>query len=120
MKFTATFFALAAAVLPALAAPAAEAEAAALQKRDNTIYVCTGESWDGQCVLYYPNWNQCYPWSALGLSGLGSWGPSSGTYCILYTGDDCDGTASDTFTDPGYAPVPGFWQYNTQTWKCWW
>lgn len=42
MKFTLALIAVAATILPALAAPTAEAEAQ-LEKRDNTVYVCTGE-----------------------------------------------------------------------------
>lgn len=101
MKFTVALFAVAAAMLPAMASPVAEPEAqpAELEKRTNNIYVCSGtyvlvtilsrpitsmtdcghRNWSGQCVSYDPPYNECQPWSALGLSGLGSWGPSEGT-----------------------------------------
>ena len=73
-----------------------------LEKRANTVFVCEKEyvsvifaafylvltiacnsNWSGRCVTYTPEWNKCMPWSALGLSGLGSWGPSSGTLFLV-------------------------------------
>lgn len=42
MKLTVALLALTAALLPAIAAPAPEAVAAEVAKRDNTIYVCSG------------------------------------------------------------------------------
>jgi len=119
MKFSAAFVVLAAALAPALA-PAFAAPTEELQKRENTIYVCTGDDWDWTCITYDPIYNQCQPFSDIGLEGYQSWGPSSGTYCIWYSGAGCTGTASDAFTDPGYAPVPGYWVYNTASFKCWW
>ncbi|KAI0686033.1 hypothetical protein BC835DRAFT_1309680 [Cytidiella melzeri] len=138
MKFSAALIALVAASLPALAVPTAEPEPvpapvsvelagreatpAELEKRDNNIYVCEGSGFTGRCVTYYPDWNVCAPWSALGLSGLQAWGPGEGVYCIWYN-EPCgssDVTASDTFTYPGFSTVPGYWQFNTQSWKCWW
>ncbi|KAI0686034.1 hypothetical protein BC835DRAFT_476867 [Cytidiella melzeri] len=121
MKFSTTLIALVAASLPALAVPNAEPEPVPAP-RDNNVYVCEGAGFTGRCVLYAPEWNVCTPWSALGLSGLQAWGPGEGVYCIWYN-KPCGSsgtTGSDTFTYPGFSTVPGYWQYNTQSWKCWW
>lgn len=99
MKFTVAIFAIATTTLPVLSTPVAEPQLATdVGKRDHTIYVCSGEyapfifklisadahnvsdycdrrNWTGQCVTYTPPYNQCEPFSALGVSGLGSWAP---------------------------------------------
>ncbi|KAI0090085.1 hypothetical protein BDY19DRAFT_992325 [Irpex rosettiformis] len=136
MKLSTAFLTVVAAVaLPVLAVPSPVAEPAVgdaldvvsrdaneLEKRDNSIYVCTGQGFTGQCTNYFPTYNVCTPWSALGLSGLGSWGPAQGVYCIWYNKPcgSSDTTGSDSFTYPGFSSVPGYWQFNTQSWKCWW
>ncbi|KAF9564018.1 hypothetical protein CPC08DRAFT_721232 [Agrocybe pediades] len=119
MQLTITF-AMLMSVLSALAAPAPEAaEVEQLEKRTLNVHVCQNANWNGPCVDFHTNFNQCYPFSALGLSGYQSFGPDSGTTCLWYTGPACTGTQSDAVNFPGFAVVPGFWQSNTQSFKCW-
>ncbi|KAH6918363.1 hypothetical protein BKA70DRAFT_1246972 [Coprinopsis sp. MPI-PUGE-AT-0042] len=118
MKFSAVFTAFAiAAATPALAAPAAEAEANQLEKRDLSIRVFSNGS--GRCVDYRPIWNTCAAFSAIGVSGYQTWRVGSGSTCLWYTGAGCTGTQSGAVNSPGYEVVPGFWQFNTASWKCW-
>ncbi|RDB14581.1 hypothetical protein Hypma_016413 [Hypsizygus marmoreus] len=120
MKFSAVFVALVTSVLPVLAAPAPEAAAAAeIQKRDLSVYVCEHANWGPRCVTIFPPWNVCQPFSATGLPGYQSWGPGEGTTCLWYTGGSCTGTQSDAVNYPGFSTVPGFWQFNTASFKCW-
>ena len=110
MQFSTLVAALAAvAVLPAMALPTAEAEALTepqaldhIEKRVHNMHVCEksyvsvissalhlmltivcNRNWGGRCVTYTPQWNECTSWAALGLIGLGSWGPSSGTLFLV-------------------------------------
>ncbi|KAF9564014.1 hypothetical protein CPC08DRAFT_721228 [Agrocybe pediades] len=95
-------------VLPALAAPAG---AEAVDCRSRTAREARPQ---------HPRLPECcYPFSALGLSGYQSFGPDQGTTCLWYTGAGCTGTQSDAVQYPGYGVVPGFWQSNTQSFKCW-
>jgi hypothetical protein len=45
--------------------------------------------------------------------------PFLGSTCLWYTGAGCTGTQSGAVNAPGYEVVPGFWQFNTASWKCW-
>ncbi|KAH6914677.1 hypothetical protein BKA70DRAFT_1256749 [Coprinopsis sp. MPI-PUGE-AT-0042] len=120
MKFSTVFTAFAiAAATPALAAPAAEVEANQLEKRDLSIRVCEGSNGSGRCVDYRPIWNTCAAFSAIGVSGYQTWRVGSGSTCLWYTGAGCTGTQSGAVNSPGYEVVPGFWQFNTASWKCW-
>lgn len=42
-----------------------------------------------------------------------------GVTCLWYTGGSCTGTQSDYVNYPGWSTVPGFWQFNTASYKCW-
>ncbi|KAF9465365.1 hypothetical protein BDZ94DRAFT_1234763 [Collybia nuda] len=121
MKFSTALVALAATVVPALSAPAAEAAVEAHEevKRDFSFYICEQAEWHGRCNTIYPPWNVCQPFSATGLSGYQAFGPASGVTCLWYTGGSCTGTQSDYVTYPGWSTVPGFWQFNTASYKCW-
>ncbi|KAF9564019.1 hypothetical protein CPC08DRAFT_816183 [Agrocybe pediades] len=112
-------FAMLATVIPTLAAPSgAESEVEQLEKRTLNVFACQNENFVAPCVNFHTNFNQCYPFSALGLSGYQSFGPDQGTTCLWYTQAGCTGTQSDAVQFPGFTTVPGFWQSNTQSFKC--
>ncbi|GLB38696.1 hypothetical protein LshimejAT787_0505610 [Lyophyllum shimeji] len=118
MKFSTLFVALAATLSSVVAAPAPEA-AGELERRDLSVRVCANANWQPPCNTIFPPWNVCQPFSATGLSGYQSFGPGTGTTCLWYTGPDCTGTQSGAVNYPGWAEVPGFWQFNTASFKCW-
>ncbi|KAH6909333.1 hypothetical protein BKA70DRAFT_1278234 [Coprinopsis sp. MPI-PUGE-AT-0042] len=107
-------------VAPAFAAPAAKAEAEAktIEKRDLSIQVCEGPNGSGRCVDYRPIFNQCTAFSAIGVQGYQTWRVGSGTTCLWYTQQGCNGVQSGAVNSPGYEVAPAFWQFNTQSWKC--
>ncbi|KAF8253315.1 hypothetical protein K440DRAFT_657300 [Wilcoxina mikolae CBS 423.85] len=98
-----------------LASPIPEAAPdASLAKRSYGVYICDKPNWSGTCNHYYPPYNQCQNYLAFtGLTGLGAFGPDSGTVCLWYNADNCGGTSSDYTYYPGWADVPAYWKFHT-------
>lgn len=91
------------------------------------VYFCPAYDWQGQAGLgcSYAIWgnNQCINTNPSTYRyTLSAIGPDSGTWCRLYTGENCGTGASVAFTNPGMGRLDGYWSPwndNTYSIRCW-
>ncbi|CAI6336311.1 unnamed protein product [Periconia digitata] len=64
------------------------------------LYLCTDESFKGQCENFEVEPGKCYNVPEGYKSKISSGGPDNGTFCAVYGSDECKGKAFP-FTFPG-------------------
>ncbi|KAL6703969.1 hypothetical protein ACN47E_008907 [Coniothyrium glycines] len=74
------------------------------------LYICTDSPFKGQCTNLWLPVSKCQNLDATYAHQVSSAGPDEGTFCTLYSNNDCDGEKGLTlpFTYPGIRKLSNY------------